>query len=223
MGDLVVVDPCAQRAVVVEDRGAALDADRVLRPGQKARPVVAVERVLLAGGDVDLQAVPRALLREDAGDLGLELAVAAQPASRVPGAVADVDVAARLADLRGDALHAGDLAVVEIAGEREVEPDAVEVHAPIDLRALGLGHRGEHVIDAELLHDLGDQVRAQEVVLRQRHGHAAEPAQRGAAPAQPRRPVGPPAVGRQVGGVQDDDVPADPPRPARARPGARRG
>src|SRR4029450_9884745 len=70
---------------------ASLDPDRALAGGEEAVPVIAMDRIGGARGDVDAQPpCPRRALN-GLGDLDLERAVSPEPRCCAPGAVSDVD------------------------------------------------------------------------------------------------------------------------------------
>ena len=101
---------------MVEDARPALDADRVPARQQEPHPVVADQRVLGPGGDVDAQPVRGRGVGDRAADVGLELGVPAEPRRQVLGAVADVERA--LAPVGGGAaLDRGNRLGIEVAGQ----------------------------------------------------------------------------------------------------------
>src|SRR4029450_2929608 len=134
---------------------ASLDPDRVLAGGEEAVPVIAMDRIGGARGDVDAQPpCPRRAL-EGLGDLDLERAVSPEPGCCAPGAVSDVDRTP--IDGRGYLLDSLKRPRVEVARQHPGHPDPVP-QLRIELRP-GRGRPDrEDVVDPELLREAFDHL-----------------------------------------------------------------
>ena len=138
----------------------------------------------------------------------------AEPWRRAPGAVADVDGA-----LRGgldDPLDPGDGPRVQIARQHLRDPDPA-LEPGIELRPGALRPDREDVVDPERLGEALDRLRAQELILRERHGGSAPLPERLGPPQHAVERWRVPALGEE-GGVKDDRVEPHPAKPPGSPP-----